>query len=37
MKKIYEPVSEEHIIVDTSNSSKVDIQKIAMQVLKIRP
>jgi len=37
MKKIYEPVSEEHIIVDTSNTSKVDIQKIAKQVLKIRP
>ena len=37
MKKIYEPVSEEHIIVDTSNNSKVDIQKIAKQVLKIRP
>lgn len=37
MKKIYEPVSEEHIIVDTSDTSKVDIQKIAKQVLKIRP
>jgi predicted kinase len=37
MKKIYEPVSEEHIIVDTSNNSQVDIQKIANQVLKIRP
>lgn len=37
MKKIYEPVSEEHIIVDTSSTSKVDIQKIANQVLKIRP
>jgi predicted kinase len=37
MKKIYEPVSEEHIIVDTSNTSQVDIQKIANQVLKIRP
>jgi predicted kinase len=37
MKKIYEPVSEEHIIVDTSNTSKLDIQKIAKQVLKIRP
>jgi predicted kinase len=37
MKKIYEPVSEDHIIVDTSNTSQVDIQKIASQVLKIKP
>jgi predicted kinase len=37
MKKIYEPVSEEHIIVDTSNTSQIDIQKIANQVLKIGP
>ncbi|HYA83488.1 MAG TPA: AAA family ATPase [Candidatus Bathyarchaeia archaeon] len=37
MKKIYQPVSEEHIIVDTSSTSKVDIQNIANQVLKIRP
>jgi predicted kinase len=37
MKKIYEPMSEEHIIVDTSNISQVDVQNIANQVLKIRP
>jgi predicted kinase len=37
MKKIYEPVSEEHIIVDTSNISQVDVQNIGNQVLKIRP
>ncbi|MFY9796306.1 MAG: AAA family ATPase [Candidatus Nitrosopolaris sp.] len=37
MKKIYEPVSEEHIIVDTSNTSKVDMEKIANQILKTRP
>jgi predicted kinase len=35
MKKIYEPVSEEHITVDTTNTSQIDIQKIANQVLKI--
>jgi len=37
MKKIYEPVREEHIIVDTSNTHQIDIQKLANQVLKIRP
>jgi predicted kinase len=37
MKKIYEPVREEHIIVDTSNTHQIDIQKVANQVLKIRP
>jgi len=37
MKKIYEPVREEHIIVDTSNTRQIDIQKVANQVLNIRP
>jgi predicted kinase len=37
MKKIYEPASEEHITVDTSSTSQIDIQKIANQVMKIRP
>ena len=36
MKKIYEPVSGEHIIVDTSNPSKVDMERIANQILKTR-
>ena len=36
MKKIYEPVKEDHIIVDTNNTCQIDIQKVANQVLKIR-
>lgn len=36
MKKIYEPVRGEHIIVDTSNPSNVDMEWIANQILKLR-
>jgi len=36
MKNIYEPVRGEHIIVDTSNPSNIDIKKIAEQIMKDR-
>ena len=34
MKKIYEPVKGKHIIVDTSEPSKVNTANIATQILK---
>ena len=37
MKNIYEPVRGEHIIVDTSNPSDVDMKRIADQIFKTRP
>ena len=33
MKKIYEPVKEEHITIDTSNFSKTGIRSIAAKIL----
>ena len=36
MKKIYEPVRGEHIIVDTSNPSNIDMKRIAEQITKTR-
>lgn len=36
MKNIYEPVRGEHIIVDTSNPSNIDMKKIAEQIMKAR-
>ena len=33
MKRIYEPVEEEHVIVDTSKSSIIDIERIAKNIL----
>lgn len=34
MKKIYEPVKEEHITIDTSNATNLDLKMIADQILK---
>ncbi len=36
MKRIYEPVKEEHITVDTSKLSKTDIRSIAAKILNRR-
>jgi predicted kinase len=36
MKRIYEPVNEEHITIDTSNLSKTDIRSIAEKILEKR-
>jgi predicted kinase len=36
MKKIYEPLRGEHIIVDTSDPSNIDLKRIADQILKTR-
>lgn len=36
MKNIYEPVRGEHIIVDTSNPSNIDMKRIADQIFKTR-
>jgi len=33
MKKIYEPVNEEHITIDTSSLSNKDIRSIAENIL----
>ncbi len=36
MKRIYEPVKEKHITVDTSNISNIDIRAIATEILNRR-
>ncbi|PWU81419.1 MAG: hypothetical protein DLM72_07295 [Candidatus Nitrosopolaris wilkensis] len=36
MKNIYEPVRGEHIIIDTSNPSNIDMKRIAEQITKTR-
>ncbi len=36
MKKIYEPVRGEHIVVDTSKPSNIDMKRIAEQITKTR-
>ena len=36
MKRIYEPVNEEHITIDTSKLSNTDIRSIAEKILEKR-